>query len=201
MTDSISASSTDLKPNKPQGLELLLLRTSQIFAYLGGIVLLALTLMTVYSVIGRTIVKTDWLSAMPFLSWWRPVRGDFELIEIGTAIAIASFFPYCHMVRGNVLVDFFTSQAHPRVKSAMAILANVIFSVVSILITWRMIVGSNEFYTAVYKQSSMILKIPTYIGMFIVTGFMVLLSMVCLFTLYRSTRETLGSGEPSESMA
>ena len=165
-------------------------------ALCGGLVLILLTLITIYSIIGRTIVKTDWLSALPFLSWWGPVRGDFELIELGTAIAISSFFPYCQMVRGNVLVDFFTNGAHPRVKAAMAVIGNLLFSVLSLVITWRMVVGSAEFYTATFKQSSMILKIPTWVGMFIVTAFMAFLSVVCLYTLYRSVCETFGEGEP-----
>ena len=196
-----STSETSLPKGQPHGFELILLRISQVLAYLGGIVLILLTVITVYSIIGRTIVKTDWLSALPFLAWWGPVRGDFELIEIGTALAISSFFPYCQMVRGNVMVDFFTSKAGPRVKSALAIFANFIYSVVSIVFTWRMFVGSEELYTATFKQSSMILRIPTWVGMFIVTGFMLLLSIVCLFTLYRSIRETLGRGEPIGSAA
>lgn len=188
------------KSTVPQ-LERVLLRASQAFAYFGGLVLIILTFITVYSIIGRSIIKTDWLSNLSFLSWWRPVRGDFELIELGTAIAIASFFPYCHMVRGNVVVDFFTSKAHPRAKAAMAALSNLLFSILTILITWRMIIGSEEFFTATFKQSSMILKIPTWQGMFIVTAFMFLLSIVCVFSFYRSVCEMLSEGEPSEGLS
>ena len=184
------------KVSSQDRLERVLLRSSQVLALCGGLVLILLTLITIYSIIGRTIVKTDWLSALPFLSWWGPVRGDFELIELGTAVAISSFFPYCQMVRGNVLVDFFTNSAHPRVKAAMAVVGNLLFSVLSLVITWRMVVGSAEFYTATFKQSSMILKIPTWVGMFIVTAFMAFLSVVCLYTLYRSVCETFGEGEP-----
>jgi len=198
MTEQSPQNNTSSKQHlSPKGLELFLLRSSQVLAFFGGLVLLTLTLITVYSIVGRTIIKSDWLSDFVLLAWWRPIRGDFELIELGTALAISSFFPYCQMVRGNVMVDFFTSQAHPRLKSAMAIFANLLFSVVSLLITWRMFVGSEEFFTATFKQSSMILRIPTWVGMFIVTGFMCLLSLVCLFTLYRSIKETFAKGEPT----
>lgn len=186
---------TETLKDKSSKLELSLLRVSQVLAFFGGAVLLVLTVMTVYSIIGRSIVKTDWLSNVVLLSWWRPVRGDFELIEIGTALAIFSFLPYCQMARGNVLVDFFTSSAHPRVKSGMAILSNGLFFVLSSVMTWRMVVASEEFYSATFKQSSMILKIPAWQGMFVATSFMFFLSMVCLFSLYRSIRETLTTGE------
>ena len=154
-----------------------------------------LALITVYSIVGRSLIRTE-LGSSFLLSWWRPVRGDFELIELGTAVAIASFFPYCQMVRGNVVVDFFTYRAHPRAKAVMAVFANLLFAALSLLITWRMTVGSEEFFSAPFKQSSMILKIPLWQGMMVVTAFMAFLSAVCVFTLYRSAREALGSGEP-----
>lgn len=176
-------------------LEHFLLRLTRFLAYAGGLVIAALTLITVYSIVGRTIVKTSWLNSLFFLSWWKPVRGDFELIEIGTALAISSFFPYTQMIRGNVLVDFFTNRADSRVKAGLEVFSNLIFSILSILIAWRMAAGSAEFYSAAFKQTSMILKIPTWLSMFVVTGFMFLLSIVCIFTLLRSILETLGNGE------
>ena len=182
---------------KKRGLEHLLLRSSQALALFGGLVLIALTLITVYSIIGRSIIKTDWL----FLSWWRPVRGDFELIELGTAVAIASFFPYCQLVRGNVLVDFFSSRAPARLKAAMAVFANGLFSAVSILISWRMLVGTHEFFATTFRQSSMILNIPVWQAMATVTAFMLFLSIVCLYTVFRSVKEVFGEGEPTESLA
>jgi len=190
-----------MKRKKVGGLELTLLRLSQYFAYLGGLVLVALTLMTVYSIIGRSLVKNDHivtlkafgneLLAIPlqFLTWWRPVRGDVELTEIGTAIAIFSFLPYCQMVRGNVLVDFFTNKAHPKVKASMDVFANALFTFITVMFTWRMAIQSEEMISATWKQSSMILKIPTWWGVLAATCFMGFLSLICLFTFFRSIRE------------
>ncbi|MEZ4630706.1 MAG: TRAP transporter small permease subunit [Deinococcales bacterium] len=178
------------------GLELILLRLSQALAMLGGLVLIALTFITVYSIIGRSIVKTPWLRDIDLINWWRPIRGDFELIEIGTAIAIFSFLPYCQMVRGNVIVDFFTIRTHPKVKAALALFANLIFLLLCTLLTWRMMVGTHEYFSATFKQSSMLLKIPIWQPMALATGFMSFLTLVCLFTVYRSAREMFGQGEP-----
>jgi len=196
-------------------LELTLLRLSQYVAYIGGLVLLAITLMTVYSIIGRSLVKNDHiltlkafgneLLAIPlqFLTWWRPIKGDVELTEIGTAIAIFSFLPYCQMVKGNVLVDFFTNKAHPRVKAVMDVLANGIFTVIAATFTWRMSIQSEEMMTAAWKQSSMILKIPTWWGVFAATCFMGFLSLICLFTFFRSIGEVanpdVSDSDPSEN--
>lgn len=173
--------------------ELGLLFISRFIALLGGVVLIGLTLVTVYSIIGRAISRN--LREVSLLAWWGPVRGDFELIEMGTAIAIFAFLPYTQMVRGNVLVDFFTSGAHPRLKATMAVLANLLFSLLAILFTWRMMIGTYQLYSATFVQTSMILRIPTWWGYVPATLFMVFLSIVCVYTVWRSAREAFGEGE------
>ena len=40
-----------------------------------------------------------------------PIPGDFELAQIGTAVAVFAFLPYCQVVRGNIVVDTFTAQS------------------------------------------------------------------------------------------
>ncbi len=202
MDKHIEARKERLMRRKGKGwLDLILLRLSQYLAYLGGLVLVGITMMTVYSIIGRSLVKNDHiltlkafgneLLAIPlqFLTWWRPIKGDVELTEIGTAIAICSFLPYCQMVRGNVLVDFFTNKAHPKVKAGMDVFANAIFTVIAATFTWRMSIQSQEMMTAAWKQSSMILKIPTWWGVLAATCFFAFLSLICFFTFLRSVRE------------
>ena len=59
------------------------------------------------SVLGR------WLSGMPLAAQvprrLGPINGDFELVQMATAIAVFSFLPYCQARRGNIVVDTFTS--------------------------------------------------------------------------------------------
>ena len=199
------------KAIQPKGFELALLRFSQFIAYLGGLALVALTVMTVYSIIGRSLFKSDyvlpiktlgikWLNIpsielfdipLQFLTWWRPVRGDVEMTEIATALIIFSFLPYCQMVRGNVLVDFFASKASPKIQIGMDILANGIFTLLTAVLTWRMAVQSEDLMTASWKQSSMILQIPMWWGILAATCFMAFLCLVCLFTFFRSIREVM----------
>ena len=160
-------------------------------AVIGGIVLILMALVTVYSIIGRALPP-----GLPLLGWWESVRGNFELVELGTAIALFAFLPYTHLKRGNVLVDFFTMRASPRVKAAFAVLANLLFSAIAVLITWRMIVGTEEILTASYTQTTMLLRIPIWYGYLPSTVFMVLLSLVALYSVWRSAEEALGGGEP-----
>lgn len=177
-------------------LERLLFRLSKVVALLGGLVLLALILMTVTSIIGRAIGRHEALREVVWLAWWRAIRGDFELIEMGTAVAIFAFLPYCQMVRGNVVVDFFTNRSHPRLKAAMAVMANTLFSVIAALFAWRMALATHDLYSATFQQTSMLLRIPLWWGYLAATGFMLLLAVVCVYTVWRSLLEALGEGEP-----
>jgi len=163
-------------------------------ALLGGLVLVGMAFVTVYSVIGRALERN--LPDLALLAWWSPIRGDFELIELGTAVAITAFLPYTQMVRGNVLVDFFTAKAGPRAKAALATFANLVYAAVALLFTWRMAVGTHELYTATYTQTSMLLRVPLWWGHLVTTLFFALLSVVCLFTVLRSAAEAAGEGEP-----
>ena len=163
-------------------------------AFLGGLVLVAMATITVYSIIGRAIPP-----GAPLLDWWVPVRGNFELVELATAIAIFSFLPYTHIKRGNVLVDFFTMRAHPRVKAALAVFANLLFSAIVLLFTWRMAIATQEILTAGYTQTTMLLRIPIWYGYLPSAIFMAFLSLVALFSVWRSVEEMLGPGEPEEN--
>lgn len=170
--------------------ERLLLPIAAALAVFGGFALVALSAVTVYSIIGRA------LPDLPLLAWWRPVRGNFELVEMVTAIAIFSCLPYTQLRRGNVLVDFFTQRAGPRAKATFAIFANSLFAVIALLFTWRMIIGAEEMLTASFTQTTMLLRIPIWYAYLPSTIFMIFLSVVTLFTVWRSVDEALGDGEP-----
>lgn len=165
-------------------------RVAAALAILGGLALMAITIVTVYSIVGRA------LPDLPLLDWWRPVRGNFELVEMATAVAIFAFLPYTQLQRGNVLVDFFTQGASPRVKAAFAVFSNALFSAIALLFTWRMLVGAEEMLTAGFTQTTMLLRVPIWYAYVPSTLFMVFLSIVTLFTLWRSVAEALGDGEP-----
>src|SRR5262245_48503609 len=69
-------------------------RVAGFVAMLGGLLLLAIATLVVVSVVGRKFYDT-------------PVNGDFELVQMGTAVAVFSFLSYCQARRGNIVVDTF----------------------------------------------------------------------------------------------
>ena len=88
-------------------------------AVLGGLVLLALVLITCVSVAGRILngwLHSDFLQGLiPGPADWLigigvgPLLGDFELVEAGIAFAIFAFLPICQLYAGHATVDIFTS--------------------------------------------------------------------------------------------
>ena len=76
------------------------------WALAGGLVLLAVVAVNIYSTLGNM--------------WAAPFPGDFELTEIGVAIAVFSFLPFCQITDANVTADIFTSKAGPRLKALIS---------------------------------------------------------------------------------
>jgi TRAP-type C4-dicarboxylate transport system permease small subunit len=162
---------------RPERLGRVLYRTATGVALLGGLVLFALTLLTVISVIGRAVFSA-------------PIPGDFELVELGMAVAIFSFLPYCQIVRGNVIVDLFTSKASARTKALLDGVGNLLFTAIAALLTWRVAIGGLEIRS--YHETTMVLQVPVWWGYVPAVAFLAFLTVVCVYTVWRSALEYRG---------
>lgn len=140
----------------------------RMFAGIGGTMLLAMMLLTVISVTRRTVLGA-------------PFPGDFELIEIGSAVVIFCFLPWCPSTGGNVLVDFFTRKARPRTNHLLEALGDLLYLLIAALLTWRMIHGGLEMRQ--YGEQSMVLRIPVWWSFVIILPAMCLLVATCAATL------------------
>ena len=157
-------------------------RAATAVALIGGAILFALTLLTVISVIGRAAFSA-------------PIPGDFELVEIGMAVAIFAFLPYCQIVRGNVIVDLFTTRASPRTRALLDAAGNLIYTAIAALLTWRGALGGLE--VRGYGETTMVLRVPVWWGYVPAVLCLALLTLVCGYTTWRSLREARGhAAEP-----
>jgi hypothetical protein len=50
-------------------------------------------------------------------AFFRPVRGDYELVELGCVIAVCAFLPWCQLKRGHVAVDIVVQALPGRAKA------------------------------------------------------------------------------------
>jgi len=143
-------------------------------AVLGGIVLCAMAVLTTVSVTGRSLFNN-------------PISGDFELVAIGTGLAVFAFLPWCQMTRGNVLVDFFMSAAPPRAQIFTDVVGGVFYLAIATLLTWRMIFGGLDMYN--YNELSMTINFPrwtTFPPSILLMSFLVI---VIVYTIGRSIAE------------
>jgi TRAP-type C4-dicarboxylate transport system permease small subunit len=96
-------------------------------AVAGGIVLAAITLVTVLSVIGRALIPLG-------LS---PIAGDYELVQAGVLFAVFCFLPWCQLTGGHALVAVFTDRFPARLNAAFALLGDVLMLLAALFIGWR----------------------------------------------------------------
>ena len=141
-----------------------------ISAILGGIILVIVILINFISILSRIV----------FLN---PLVGDFELVEIGSAIAISSFLPLCHLKKGNVIVDFITAKLNFKKIAFLDCISSVIYGLIALFFTWRMFFGARDMYN--YQEETMLLQFPIWIPFLPVTFSFGLLSVCCLYTFYR----------------
>ena len=144
------------------------------FAAIGGLVILAMMLMTVVSVVKRSVLGA-------------PVPGDFELVELGSAIAIFCFLPWCQVSGGNVLVDFFTSTANPRTNHLLEAAGDLLFLLIAALLAWRLFHGGAEMWQ--YGEQTMVLRIPLWWTFPVIIPAMALLVATCAATMVGHLRK------------
>lgn len=125
-------------------------------ALAGGAVLLALIAMTCLSVLGRAGLWLSTLWPAPWLARLGPVRGDYELIEMGTGVAVACFLPWCQVARGHAQVDLLP------VPRALPVLWDVLMAVAMALLAWR--VGAGMMQKMASGETSFLRGLPVWWG-------------------------------------
>ncbi len=137
-----------------------LFTTSKVSAIMGGLIFVAIVVMSIVSIVGRKL-------------WSSPVPGDVEMLQMAAAFASASFFAYCHLNGGDVKVDFFTAKASPATIHRLDAFGSLLVGTVGALITWRAGVGAMAIKAA--GETSMILGWPVWIAqVLMVPGFLLM---------------------------
>lgn len=162
-------------------------RLARALAVLGGLALVAVTGLTVASITGRALTRQG----------LGPIPGDFELVEALTAFAVFAFLPWCQLQRGHASVDVFTRALPRRVNRAIDLVAEIVMTLVVLLIAWRLWHGMADKQR--YHETSFILQFPLWWGFaaaFIAAGAGVVVSVhVVILRL----RELLAGDRPDDA--
>lgn len=162
-------------------------------AWAGGFVLVAMALTTVASVIGRALTGFG----------LGPIKGDFELVEMGCAVAVFAFLPWCQLKRGHVTVDLFIARFPSRIRALLGLVGDLLIAVAALVIFFQLArqfgeklpyggpglrkalgIGMKPFFA----ETSYELAVPVWIplGLGLIGAFAFLL--ISLFTVWRSIR-------------
>lgn len=142
-------------------------------ATFGGFTLLIIVCISFVSILGRFIFSS-------------PLLGDFELVEMGCAVAIASFLPLCHLEKGNVIVDFVTSGLSQRAQSGLDAASSLLFAIVAGFFTWRMFFGVQDMFY--YNEETMLLQFPVWVPFVPVVFSFFVLTICCCYAAFRDVQ-------------
>ncbi len=119
-------------------------------AILGGVILVLITLMIVTSISGRALVDFG----------LGPVPGDFELVEVGTAVAVFFFLPWTYLRGGHATVDLLYTYLPPKGKRAVMIISDLLMLALWLVLTqrlWEGLVERRQFF-----ETTFILQMPVW---------------------------------------
>ena len=144
-----------------------LLRLSKYFAIGGGLIFVALVIMSVVSIVGRKLFA--------FV-----VPGDVEILQMSAAVAASTFFAYCHLMHGDVKVDFFTHNLSPRKVALFDAMGSLLVAGFGALIAWRTWAGAMSLREV--GETSAILAWPVWVAQALMVPSFVLLAVAGLYS-------------------
>ena len=116
----------------------------------------------------------------------QPIPGDFELAQIGTAVAVFAFLPYCQVTRGNIVVDTFTTSLPARLRGRIDALWDVVYAVAMGFVAVCLTRGTLDTFAS--HEVSMVLRIPVWPGVAfgaLSCGFLAIVSLATAHGLLR----------------
>ncbi len=127
-------------------------KIARLVALLGGLVLVLIAVLTVVSITGRAL--------LPF--GFKPLRGQFELVEAGTVFVVCAFLPWCHLNRGHASVAIFTDWLGTRFNAFIDLIGDVLLLAIALIITWRHLAGMMDKIS--YGETTFLLGLPLWWG-------------------------------------
>jgi TRAP-type C4-dicarboxylate transport system permease small subunit len=115
--------------------KIFLRKVSWLSAVGGGMIALAVAIMTFYSIVQRAVIT-------------KPLTGDIELVQIGIALSISLCIAWCQLHGANIIVDFFTQKAQPAVNRFLDGLGCCLMAVMYGLLAVRTMYGAFAVHSA-----------------------------------------------------
>jgi TRAP-type C4-dicarboxylate transport system permease small subunit len=144
-------------------------RICRAFAVGSGLMLIAMSLMSLVSILGRALFS-------------KPILGDYELVQMMSAVAVSMALPFCQMIRGHIIVDFFTANAPKKFNRICDIVASLILAMAGFVFAWRITLGMLDLRES--GDASMLLNLYTWWGYLPMIPSFFLLGCAALYTAW-----------------
>ena len=148
---------------------------NKLMAYVGGVALTAMMLLTVADVIGRYVFS-------------KPIRGTYELVGFLLVGAGSLGLGYCQVKKAHIRVDFLLQRFPEKVRAIITVIANFLGFAAFSLLCWRCALYAQYYISATGNHTDT-LGIPLFpfvVVLAVVTG---MLALVLLFDFAHSLTE------------
>jgi TRAP-type C4-dicarboxylate transport system permease small subunit len=125
---------------------------ARVAAIAGGCVLLAVTLTTVVSIIGRALIPLG----------LRPIPGDFEMMQSAVLFAVFAFLPWCQLERGHAIVAIVTDLFPVRLGAFAEFVWDLVMLLAAAFLAWRLWAGLLDKYSN--GEATFILRLPLWVS-------------------------------------
>ena len=143
---------------------------------------MGLTALTCYSIIGRALIPLDMGIG--------PIRGIYDMTEIGMAAAVFAFLPWAQFREAHARVDLFQWAIPTKLDQFFDLLFNAAMAFVAFIGTQRLYYGMQD--KLAYGETTLIAQIPVWqgyaAGLVGAVGFVI----VALFCTLRAARRLAG---------
>jgi TRAP-type C4-dicarboxylate transport system permease small subunit len=148
---------------------------ARVLAVTGGAILLGISAFVTTSVVLRTVTGAG-------------IDGDFEIVQLAAAIAAFCLFPLCLSMRGNIVVDSFTTHLPRRFCDGLDALWDVVFGLIAAILAWRMVIGAMDQFAS--KTTLMVLPVSTWWAVAVCAALMAFLAVTACVVGFRLLTRT-----------
>ncbi|UOA28504.1 TRAP transporter small permease [Pseudosulfitobacter sp. DSM 107133] len=157
-------------------------------ALLGGLALLVVVVLTCVSIAGRVLLPLD--------IGVGPIKGIYDMTEIGVGAAIFAFLPWCQLKRSHAAVDLFKPVFGAALNRLLDVVVDLGMFVAAMLIAWRLYLGMLDKLR--YGETTFIMQLPVWWGYAASLVGAVAFALVAIFCVIRSLRGLSGHSDPTE---
>lgn len=150
------------------------------FAMVGGLIFLALIVMSLVSLIGRKLASA-------------PIQGDIELMQMGVAVGSAAFLPLCTLHDHHIKVDALSGWLPQAGRDLLDALAQLLLFGVASLVAWRTALAAID--TMSGGEMSPLMLIPQWIPVALLVPSLLLFALCAAYRLRLSVAVLLRGGQ------